>query len=444
MILSLDIGSSSVRAALYDSNGSPLPRASARIDRVLTATVDGGAEIDADKALDQVVAAIDAVLAKTDRLRHEIAGVAACSFWHSLVGVDNRGKPTTKVLGWADRRSGKYSAVLKKRFDESENHNRTGAHFHSSYWPAKLLWFKNDLPQVFAHTAMWLSLSDYIALKLFGTAATSISMASGTGIFDIRKCEWDAKLLKYLNLKPVDLPVLSDGTFRLTARYARRWPRLANARWFPAIADGVADNIGAGCLIRSKAALMVGTSGAMRVAYKGEPPAKIPDGLWCYRIDRERVIVGGALSDGGGLYAWLKTNLRLPNNAEEEIERRPRGTHGLTFRPFLAGERSTGYREDARGAISGLTSANDALDILQAAMESVALQFADIHKRLSSVFKIKTIVASGGALRDSPVWSQIIASALDHGLIMNDVRESALLGAVLLAIESDGKMNGIN
>ncbi len=176
---------------------------------------------------------------------------------------------------------------------------------------------------------------------------------------------------------------------------------------------------------------MIGTSGAMRVAFTGEPPMKIPSGLWCYRIGQKRVVMGGALSDGGGVYRWLKQNLKLPKDAESQIANRPPGARGLTFMPFLSGERSTGYDEDRSGSILGLTSGHNSVDILQAAMESVAFRFAEILEQISSVVQVKEIVASGGALRDSPIWAQIIADVLGRDLIINGAGESSLRGAVL-------------
>ncbi len=443
-ILALDIGTSSVRASLYDAaTAKAIPRALVKVERTLSVTASGGAEIDADEAVEQVAAAIDGILKKTSKLTGEIGYVASCSFWHSLVGVDADGNPTTKVFGWADTRSGKYTDTLRKRIDESETHNRTGAPFHSSFWPAKLLWLKNDFPDVFAMTNRWLSFSDYLSLKLFGEAKTSLSMASGTGIVDIRSCDWDSELLKFLMIKSSTLPVIAandSDTFVLNTEYSERWTRLKHARWFPAIADGAADNIGAGCTTKIQAALMVGTSGAMRVAYIGEPPRKIPIGLWCYRVDRKRVIVGGALSDGGGLYQWLRQTLKLPHNVDEQIAKLEPGVHGLTFLPFLAGERSTGYSEMAAGCILGICSATKPVDILQAALESVGYRFAEIFDRLCTVVEIKEIVASGGALRDSPVWAQIIADVLGRDLMMNAPPESSSRGAVLLALESIGKI----
>jgi gluconokinase len=181
----------------------------------------------------------------------------------------------------------------------------------------------------------------------------------------------------------------------------------------------------------------------MRVASKGSPPDQIPDGLWCYRVDGRYVITGGALSDGGGLYRWLKDNLRLRSDddiTEDEIaERRPAG-HGIAFLPFVAGERSTGYHENAAGSIVGLHTAHDAVDIVQAALESVAYRFAEIFDELKSCYKIKEIIASGGALRESPVWTQIIADVLGRDMTLPDTREASSRGAVLLALETIGKI----
>ncbi len=448
-ILALDIGTSSVRAALYDLSGNVLPETMVKNERTLTATDDGGAEIDALKAFAQIEEAVDDVLKKSSQVKGEIAYVAASSFWHSLVGVDGRGKPTTKVFGWADTRSAEYVADLRKKFDEATIHNRTGARFHSSFWTAKLLWLRKDYAKVFEKTDRWLSFSDFAALNLFDAAQTSVSMASATGIFDVRRNVWDAKLLEFLKIKRANLPpiVAEDAqTFRLNAKYRKRWARLENAEWFAAIGDGAANNIGAGCVEKSKAALMIGTSGAMRVAFSGDVPDKIPSGLWCYRIDRKRIIIGGALSDGGGLYRWLKDNLKLNGTDDEietEIEKRIPDSHGLTFLPFLAGERGTGYHENAHGAILGLRSATDTVDIAQAALESVAYRFAEIYDQLNKICKIKEIIASGGALRESPVWTQIIADVLAANLSLPDVREASSRGAVLHALEMISKIESI-
>lgn len=448
LILALDVGTSSVRAGLYDVEGNVLPRTMIKMERKLAATDDGGAEIDADEAFQQVVDAVDNVLKRSSPRSSQIICVAISSFWHSLVGVDAKGQPTTKVFGWADTRSRDHVETLRKACDESEVHDRTGARFHSSFWPAKLMWLRSKQPKQFRATAKWLSFSDYLTFKLSGRYLTSVSMASATGIFDIRAITWDAPLAKTVKVKYDSFPEIAgdDERFHLTGEWSKRWPALAATGWFPAIGDGAANNLGAGCTTKSRAALMIGTSGAMRVAYKGEPPATIPSGLWCYRIDSDRVIMGGALSDGGGLYSWLKDNLRLPqkdDTTEAEIAKRKPDGHGLTFLPFVAGERSTGYHEDATGAVLGLRTATDAVDIVQAALESVAYRFAEIYDELNDVVDIREIIASGGALRESPVWTQIIADVVGRKMSLPDTREASSRGAVLLALESIGRIKNI-
>lgn len=445
LILAIDIGTSSVRGAVYDGNARYVRGTAVKHERSFGVTDDGGAELDAESGFAEVVSVIDEVLERSAAVKGSIDYVATSCFWHSLVAVDERDQPITGILGWADRRSREATGVLRKRFNETRLHNRTGARFHSSYWPAKILWLGQEYPAEFARARGLVSFSDLLALRLFGKRVTSISMASGTGLFDIRKCEWDRELLGFLKIDQAMLPEIAAGSaaFTLNRTFAKRWPRLKDARWFPAIADGAADSIGAGCMGETQASLMVATSGAMRVIYTGEPPQVIPDGLWCYRVDRNRPIIGGALSDGGGLYAWLAKNLKLPKDAGQRISTRPPGSHSLTFLPFLAGERGTGYHEHARGAVLGLTSSTDPVDLLHAALEAVAFRFREIFSQLERVRSVERIVASGGAIRESVAWGQILADALGRDLELNDARESSSRGAVLLVLESIGKISDI-
>jgi gluconokinase len=406
-----------------------------------TTTEEGGSEMNGENAFGIVCEVIDELIAKAARRRIEITHVAMCSFWHSLVGVDEKRHATTPVLGWADTRSRNYSAVLKKRFHEPEIHDRTGAHFHSSFWPPKLLWLQSRHDDLLS-TAKWLGFGDFVAMRLCGEAVTSVSMASATGIFDQRRCDWDTELLRYLKVPRDRLPRIARAgkTFELTAKFAKRWPRLKDARIFPAIGDGAADHVGSCGVGRMTASLMIGTSAAMRVAYEGEAPIAVPPGLWSYRIDRTRVIVGGALSDGGNLYEKFRRELRIPRKVAAGMLACEPGAHDFLVLPFFFGERSTGYSEDAVGAVVGTDADIEGIDVLQAAMEGVAFRLADIYQRLKRVGRIKTIVASGGALRDSAAWPQILADVLGHDLELSESEESASRGAVLLALESLGKI----
>jgi gluconokinase len=274
-------------------------------------------------------------------------------------------------------------------------------------------------------------------------------MASGTGLFNQRLLQWDRELCEGLSIPGSNLPDISStgqACGQLRIEYVARWPMLGEARISPPIGDGAANAIGSGCTTRERIALMIGTSAAMRVLYEGEPPSELPKSLWCYRADRDRVVVGGALSDGGSLHHWIKEMLLLDGGSEaleaalEELEP---DAHGLTVLPFWGGERSTGWSPNARGAILGLTLHTETLEILRAAMEGIAYRFALIARDLDPVAPAASIIASGTALRSSPAWTQIIADVLGRSLLVSETQEASARGAALLALEAAGKIQSI-
>jgi gluconokinase len=184
----------------------------------------------------------------------------------------------------------------------------------------------------------------------------------------------------------------------------------------------------------------------MRVLFEGEPPVVLPSELWCYRAGAGRVVLGGALSDGGGLYEWMKETLALDVEdamIEHALDGMQPDAHGLTVMPFWAGERSTGWHASARGAIMGLTMHTRPLDMMRAAMEAVAYRLALIAGTLDEFAPDATIVASGGALRASRVWTQILADVMGRPLALSGVDEASSRGAVLLALEATGKIGSI-
>jgi gluconokinase len=185
---------------------------------------------------------------------------------------------------------------------------------------------------------------------------------------------------------------------------------------------------------------MVGTSGAMRVVFAGEPPENLASGLWSYRACNRRVAVGGALSDGGGLVQWINESLNFVYDDIAALE--PDG-HGLTVLPFWSGERSTGWRADARGGIFGLKQSTTPEEIARAVLESIAYRFALIARALDDVAPNATIAASGNALRSSPAWLQIIADVLGRPLLLGGTAEASSRGAALLALEAVGKIANI-
>ena len=439
MLLSIDIGTSGVRAILFDERGNEVPGAQAYSNRPVA--MSGLGELYPNRLVMQVADTIDELMAKSNA---QIEHIAISAFWHSLIGVDANGLPTTKLLTWADTRAAQFANELRAQFNEAEIYHRTGCRFHPSYWPAKMRWLHHENADDFNRTRYWFGFAEFLCLRLFGESATFISTASATGLFNQRNCDWDWEFVDALGIARDTLPRLKTQTdARLTDEYASRWPALAEARLVTVVGDGAANNIGAGCSTRDRIALMVGTSGAMRVVFAGGPPAKLAPGLWCYRVNRERVVVGGALSDGGGVVQWLYETLDTygaPALMEERAAALDPDAHGLTVLPFWSGERSTGWFADARGGIFGLQQQTKPFEIFRAVLESIAYRFALIARALDEVAPNATIVASGNALRWTPVWVQIIADVLGRPLLFGGPAEASSRGAALLALEAVGKI----
>ncbi len=444
VLLSIDVGTSGVRAALFDDHGNEVPGAQARSSRRAMGASDF-AEFEADVLVDEVVTTIDELFTFESCRAGQPELIAISAFWHSLIGIDAAGVPTTPLLTWADTRGAQFAKNLRAQFDESAIHSRTGCRFHASYWPAKLQWLKHERAKSFRTTRCWLGFAEYLCLRLFGETPTTVSMASATGLFNQRSCDWDWSFVDALEIPRDALPEIKTRlSSPLSDTFATRWPALANARLVTLVGDGGANNIGAGCSTKDKIALMIGTTGAMRVAFAGEPPQPLAPSLWSYRLCDRRVVVGGALSDGGGLLQWFLNSFDVEmETLQEEIAALEPDAHGLTVLPFWSGERSTGWSADARGGIFGLRQQTTPAEIVRAVLESIAYRFALIARDLDALAPEATIVASGNALRSSPVWLQIIADVLGRPLMFGGTPEASSRGAALLALEAVGKIGSI-
>ena len=226
----------------------------------------------------------------------------------------------------------------------------------------------------------------------------------------------------------------------LSQEYSRRWPALQNVPWFPPVGDGAAANIGSGCVAEDKLALTMGTTTALRIVLLRDVP-QIPRGLWCYRVDRQAMLLGGALSEGGGVLEWLQRLLRIDqvDDLDTALSTLQPDGHNLTFLPLLSGERSPGWVGQARGAIYGLSQATGPLDVLRAGMEGVAFRIRIVWDLLRGMLPDPPeIIASGGAIQRSPAWAQIIADVLGQPIILSGTPEASARGVAMLAFRSLG------
>jgi len=442
-VLALDIGTSSVRAAVYDTRGRMVDTTLSDLPYKVRTTEAGEVSSDADDLVKLIATSIDQALTAAGKANVTILATGASCYWHSLMGVDRQGRPTTELLTWADTRSAPETRRLRARFDERAYHTRTGCFFHASYWPAKLRWLRATRPSVVRRTTRWVSLAEYLYQLLFGEAGVSISIASGTGLLDVTTCEWDRSALALAGITADQLSPLVDGDQplrSLRSPFARRWPPLREIPWFLARGDGALANVGAGCTSPSWPCATIGTSGALRVIVD-QPRLRIPWGTFVYRLDRRRFVVGGALSEGGNVIRWFthglgpKSKKKLERAAAELLP----DSHGLTILPFWAGERSPNWRGDARGVMAGLSLSTQPAHMLRAAMEAISYQFVAVAAAMRQVApRPRSVIATGGQLIHSPAWSQMLADALRLRVMVSPEAEASSRGAALLALHALG------
>src|SRR5919201_37716 len=345
LVLAIDIGSSSTRAIAFDAEARSVAGATARVEHRLTTDSEGAATLDADAVVADVVRVIDAVLARLGRRASDVAAVGTSVFWHSLVGVDGRDRATTPLFTWADRRARDAARALSAELDGEAFHERTGCYLHAAYPAVKLRWLRDRDRAAFRQTRTWLSIAEYVMLAFHGGAHTSHSVASGTG-------------------------------------------------WARAVGTGGLRTGDPGSATADRAAISLGTSGAVRACYAADR-ARAPNGLFEYRLDERYVVVGGAVNNGGNAIGWIRRTWGDPHALPSE--------HDLTALPLFAGERTPWWDDGAAATLAGLRLTTTPGQIAVALVEAIALRLAAAGRSLLSVRPgIERLAASGGVFSAPP------------------------------------------
>ncbi|MCW3819453.1 FGGY family carbohydrate kinase [Micromonospora sp. DR5-3] len=435
-ILALDLGTSSVRGLVLEADATPRPGVLARRRVRLTTGEDGTGTLDAAGYLACLVECLDE-LADGGHLR-DVDLVTASAQWHSVLPLGRGGEPLGPVLTWLDTRPEPAPGSAGPA-DPAAFHQRTGAWWHRCYWTMRLPWLRE---RAGSRVVRFVGLVDYVLDALLAEAPMSVSMASGTGLLDLRRMAWDAEACALAGVRPEELLELAPQHWRgrLRPEHARRWPDLADARWAAPVGDGAASNVGSGCVDPSRAAVTVGTSAAVRVvravpAGAALPP--LPDQLWRYRVDDEHVVTGAAYSSGGNLFAWANRELRLPAGAELEAAL-ARSTRDLRVRadPRFGGDRPPGVAPAGSGELHGLSFGSTAVDVLAGLMTGLCRLVADDLAVLESdVDHPFEVVLGGGAMAASAWWRGAFADALaPRPVRLQRNPEIGATGAALVAL----------
>lgn len=441
-VLAIDVGSGGTRVAVYDASGREVESRRTRIRHQLTSTSDGGSTIDADQIVDEVRRGI---LHLGPRLPGPISAIGIDTFASSLVPVDAEGNALGPCITYADTRSGGQIAELSEQVNEQELHDLTGARLHSSYVAPRLLWMAQQQPQIFARTAQFMALGEYVSLKLTGQATLGTAAAAWGGMLNRRTGRYVPELLSATGVSVEALGTPRDPNHTVSLQgteLAAQLPQLADAVWVPVVGDGLSANLGIGALGEDTWGISTATSGAIRVLLSSEVE-KLPSGLWAYRVDQGRTLVGSAMSDAGRVLSFVTDTFRLPvipaDLGDDPLLTNAPTAHTPLVVPFLSGERGTKWRDDIRAAFSHVGASTTPNDFLRGALEGVALSYRRIAEHMRQAGGDPgRIVLSGGMTSTIPGWLHILADALGEEINHVAISRSTMRGTALLALEQLG------
>ena len=425
IVAGLDVGTTSVKGPALDT-GDGRVVASAEEGYPFDTPRPGWTEQDPELwwlASEKVLAALTASAGR-------LGGIGLSGQMHGLVALDSSDAVLRPALLWNDQRTAAEAAEIEERLGGLEALVRaTGNRSLTGFTAPKLLWMARNEPELHARIAHVLLPKDYVRLRLCGEHATDVTDASGTLWFDVRERRWSGQVLDALEVDAAWLPRAEESAV-VTGMSREGVPVAAGAGDQGAGALGVGVDRAGGPV-----SVVLGTSGVVLSAlpaYAAEPEGRVQAS--CHALPGAWFGMGVILSAAGSL-RWLRDATGdVPfGGLDSEAERWPPGTEGLTFLPYLTGERTPHFDPDARGAFAGLTVRHDRGALARAVLEGVAFGMRDALDLVAGLGGQASVgrVSGGGAKSD--LWMRILASVLELPLERVAVDEGAAYGAALLA-----------
>lgn len=435
-IIGADIGTTNVKAVAFDLNGRII--CSHSVDHLMYHPFPDWCEQDPEEILIALVACISTVVLKAQD-HGDAIGLCFSAAMHSLIALDEEGKPLTRSIIWADNRSAAIADTLRKSKVGRILYKSNGTPIHAMTPACKLLWLRENDPQLFHRSAMFVGIKEYLVFRLTGEYLVDYSIASATGIFNIRKFAWDKYTLNFLNISSQRLsqPVSPYHFESLAKGNILGLP--AGAALIMGASDGCLANLGSGAIVPGTMAVTVGTSGAVRicssVAYTDSKMR-----TFCYILDKENYVIGGASNNGAVVFQWLKEMFFQNLDFVDLLEVAKKinvGADGLLCLPYLLGERAPLWNSAVRGGFVGLDIHHSGPHFARAVMEGILLNLYSIGMVLMENQSIHSIYANGGFAK-SELWVQMLADVFGVTVYLNDTVETGSVGAAMVGLKALG------
>ncbi|SER47880.1 gluconate kinase, FGGY family [Gracilibacillus ureilyticus] len=438
LVIGLDLGTTSVKAVAFDLKGNVIQESEKLIETIYPQ----------ESVVEQEPAIIERytrevlkdIFMKTKNEKVLTIGIS-CAM-HSLICVGEDGEPLSNMLIWSDGRS----SELVKKMDADLKRNiytRTGTPIHPMSPFMKLIWMKENNYEPYRKAAYFMSMKEYLIYKWYGKRLVDYSMASATGLMNIKSLSWDKEVLQQAGVKELQLSTIVPPTEVLDGLNTEiesvlNWPK--EAKLVIGAADGQLANLGNGAIKPGEVAVSVGTSGAIRQLIEGQHVNDNGE-TFSYAFTAGTSIIGGPTNNGGIALQWLKDMMEFKGTHEEFLsgaENIAIGAEGLLFIPYVNGERAPVWNQKARGNFYGLNVTHRRPHLVRAVLEGIVYNLYQIGQSLEAIAGKPTSISVNGGLSKSPLWVQIMADVFGKEIQLADTHHGAAWGAgwtALVAID---------
>ena len=371
------------------------------------------------------------------------AAISLSSAMHSIIPVNDSGAALANLITWADSRSESIAETLRVGPQGENMYRISGTPLHAMSPLSKIIWIKQNQPDLFSRTHKFVSIKEFIWFKLFGEFEIDYALASATGMFDIIGLGWSSEIL---NFAGIDISRLSEPVntgFQRTEVFAEAALEMhlpASTIFVIGASDGCCANLGSAVVDASKAALTIGTSGAVRVTSE-KPVYNFKAMTFNYLLDEKTFVCGGPVNNGGLAIDWAIQKFLSPAQSSGDpyqtffsiIEQNTSAAEKLLFLPYLTGERAPYWDTHASAAFIGLRQNHTQADLLKAVLEGVCFALNQVLESVEeSVGTVQQLHVSGGFIH-SPIWLQTLADLSGKKLVLVQTEDASAIGAAILA-----------
>lgn len=461
-VIGVDIGTSSTKSVLFDAAGQQIARSAQKYD--LKSPEPGAAEQDPNDILRAATQTVAEVMASSGLDPADLLGISFSAAMHTLLLVDEENQPITPMYTWADNRSDRWADFVRANTNANSLYQRTGLPAHPMSPLVKLVWLRHEQPELFQQVARVVAIKEYVLWHWCGEWVIDHSMATTTGLLELRSLSWDSEALALAGIEQQQLSKLVPTTYQFSnihPDYIQRMGVSANTSVVVGASDGVLSNLGVGAISSGMAAITIGTSGAVRQSVSCPITASAAQ-LFCYALTEDLWVMGGAVNNGGIALQWARDgltpysippeekHLSHPEPSASTYERLTKmaetvspGSEGLIFHPYLLGERSPLWNAQARASFFGLGRHHTQAHLVRAVLEGVVYNLHGVFTALEqSGGRVTKLRASGGFAR-SELWQQMLADIFDRTIEVPRIIESSAFGAAAIAFWALGEWDSL-